>query len=101
MDLPEVMPAKRPDVLTAEFETELVVLVPEQRTAHRLDEGLSLVLDACDGATRSADVVAEIVSGTAQEHAAVCRWLTDGLRQLADLGILNAGAQPEDSHGPT
>jgi hypothetical protein len=40
------MPAKGPDVLTADFETELVVLVPEQRTAHRLDEGLSLLLEA-------------------------------------------------------
>jgi hypothetical protein len=47
--LPELIPAKRPDVLTADFETELVVLVPEQRTAHRLDEGLSLLLDASDG----------------------------------------------------
>ncbi len=100
MRLPEVMPRKRPDVLTAEFETELVVLVPEQRAAHRLDEGLSLVLDACDGTARTADVVTEIVAGTGQDHAAVCGWLRDGLVQLAELGILNADDRAEDSHGP-
>lgn len=100
MRLPEVMPAKRPDVLTADFETELVVLVPERRTAHRLDEGLSLVLDACDGTTATADVVAEIVSGTGQDRGAVCRWLDDGLGQLADLGVLNVGARAEESDEP-
>lgn len=81
------MPAKRADVLTADFEAELVVLVPEQRTAHRLDEGLSLILDACDGTTTVDDFVTEVAEGTGQDRGAVSRWLEDGLRQLAELGV--------------
>ena len=85
--LPELMPAKRPDVLTADFETELVVLVPEQRTAHRLDEGLSLLLDASDGVTPTADVVTEVCAATGQVEADVRRWMEDGLRQLTALDV--------------
>jgi hypothetical protein len=88
--LPELMPAKRPDVLTADFETELVVLVPEQRTAHRLDEGLSLLLDASDGVTPTADVVAEVCAATGQIEADVCSWMEDGLGQLRALDVFVA-----------
>ena len=89
------MPAKRPDVLTADFETELVVLVPEQRTAHRLDEGLSLLLDASDGVTPTADVVAEVCAATGQAEADVRRWVEDGLGQLRALDVFVA----DDHHG--
>jgi hypothetical protein len=99
--LPEVMPAKRPDVLTANFETELVVLVPEQRTAHRLDEGLSLLLDASDGATPTATVVAEVCAATAQGEVEVRRWMEDGLSQLRALDVFVADQQTGDEHGPT
>ena len=90
------MPAKRPDVLTADFETELVVLVPEQRTVHRLDEGLSLLLDASDGVTPTADFVAEVCAATDQVEADVCRWMEDGLRQLRALDVFVAGQRTGD-----
>lgn len=91
MALPDTMPAKRPDVLTAAFDTELVVLVPEEQTAHRLDEGLSLALDSCDGVTPTADVIAEVASVTVQPDDAVARWLEDALDQLRQLGVFAEG----------
>jgi hypothetical protein len=95
------MPAKRPDVLTAEFETELVVLVPEQRTAHQLDEGLSLLLDASDGVTPTADFVAEVCAATGQVEADVRRWMDDGLRQLKELDVFVTDDRAGDQHGLT
>lgn len=95
------MPAKRADVLTADFEAELVVLVPEQRRAHRLDEGLSLILDACDGVTATEQVVTEVAEGTGQGRDAVRRWLADGLHQLAELGVFPRDAGVEDTSGST
>ena len=86
--LPDVMPLKRPDVLTADFETELVVLVPEQRTAHRLDEGLSVVLESCDGVTPTSALVAEVAAGTGEDLGQVEVWLADALMQLAALDVL-------------
>ncbi len=85
--LSPLLPSKRPDVLVADFDTELVVLVPGQRRAHHLDEGLSLVLDACDGHTSSRSVVDEVMTGTGAAQETVETWLLDALRQLAALDL--------------
>ncbi len=86
--LPTVMPRKRSDVMVADFDAELVVLVPDERQAHHLDVGLSLVLDSCDGATPTANVVAEVASGTGEPHDAVESWLADTLATLDRLNVL-------------
>ena len=88
--LPPLMPRRRDEAMVADFDTELVVVVPEARLAHLLDEGLSLVLDSCDGATPTAAVVAEVVEATGEDPAAVERWLADCLRQLIELDIVVA-----------
>lgn len=87
--LPASMPRRRSEALVADFETELVVLVPETRQAHLLDEGLSLVLDSCDGATPTAAVIAEVAAATGEPTDQVERWLADCLDRLADLGVLD------------
>jgi hypothetical protein len=86
----ERLPRKRDDVLVAEFETELVVLVVEQRQAHRLDEGLSLVLSSCDGTTTAADLVAEVSAGTGESAELTAAWLEECLERLRELGVLEA-----------
>jgi hypothetical protein len=86
--LPDRLPAKRPGVLVADFDTELVVLVPDERQAHRLDEGLSLILSSCDGASATERFVTEIADATGDSSKAVEAWLLDGLRQLERLKIL-------------
>ena len=86
--LPKIMPRKRDEAMVADFDTELVVLVPEVRQAHLLDEGLSLVLDSCDGVTPSADVIAEVVEATGETPEAVTAWLRQALDQLDELQML-------------
>ena len=87
-DLPQVMPRKRDEVMVAEFDTELVVLVPGVRMAHHLDTGLSLVLDSCDGETPTATVIAEVAEATADEPEAVSAWLHSALNELKTLDML-------------
>jgi hypothetical protein len=82
------MPRKRAEVMVADFDTELVVLVPEERRTHHLDEGLSLVLDSCDGVTPTADVVDEIAAGTGATTEAVQSWLKQSLETLDELSML-------------
>jgi hypothetical protein len=82
------MPRKRAEVMVAAFDTELVVLVPDERRTHHLDEGLSLVLDSCDGVTPTADVVTEIAAGTGATTEAVESWLKRSLETLDELTML-------------
>lgn len=90
--LPDVLPRRRTDLMTADFETELVVLVPDQRRVHHLDEGLSIVLDSCDGNTRVPDLVQEVAGATGVTPSQVEVWLADSLDRLADLALLDTGA---------
>ena len=82
------MPRKRDDVMVAEFDAELVVLVAGARMAHHLDEGLSLVLDSCDGLTATAAVIEEVADATCDSNEAVEEWLRSALGQLNSLGML-------------
>jgi hypothetical protein len=86
--LPPVMPLRRSEVLVADFDTELVVLVREDRQAHHLDEGLSLVLDSCDGATPTANFVEEVVKATGQSTDQVNGWLINAIDHLIELGVI-------------
>jgi hypothetical protein len=91
------MPRKRDDVMVAEFDAELVVLVPGARMAHHLDAGLSLVLDSCDGTTATSDVIAEVAEATSDTPEAVTTWMCSAIDQLAALEMLEAdsGADPQ------
>lgn len=91
--LPDVMPSKRDDVMVAEFDTELVVLVAGERMAHHLDEGLSLVLDSCDGETSTASVISEVAAATGDSTDAVEEWLNHALGQLESLDMLGQGTE--------
>ena len=88
--LPALMPRKRADVMVADFDTELVVLVPDERQAHHLVVGLSLVLDSCDGVTSTAAVVAEVALGTGTAVDAVESWLAETLVTLDRLNVLES-----------
>lgn len=91
----ELLPKKREDVLVADFETELVVLVPGERRTHRLDVGLSLVLSACDGVTETTALAAEISRGTGDDLGVTMAWIARSLEILAELGVLAEGAVEE------
>ena len=78
--------------MVAEFDTELVVLVPEHRQAHHLDDGLSLVLDSCDGETPTAQIVTEVTNGTGETVRDVERWLAGSIEVLHNLNMLEADA---------
>ncbi len=87
-DVPCVMPARRSDVMVADYDSELVVLVPGTRLTHHLDVGLSLILDACDGVTVSEDLVNEIATATSSKAAVVRARVLDALRQFESLDII-------------
>jgi hypothetical protein len=91
--LPAVMPRKRDDVMVAEFDSEFVVLVPDVRKAHHLDEGLSLVLESCDGLMLTSELVDEVANGADEDPATVAEWLEASIKQLEVLGVFEQRVQ--------
>jgi hypothetical protein len=85
--LPAVMPRKRDDVMVAEFDSEFVVLVPDVRKAHHLDEGLSLVLESSDGLMLTEALIDEVANGADEDPATVRSWLEASIKQLEVLGV--------------
>jgi hypothetical protein len=91
------LPSRREDVLVADFDTELVVLVPGERRAHRLDAGLSLVLSSCDGETTYAELADEVSAGTGESGESTQEWLDHALATLRDLGVFGQDSGSDES----
>ena len=87
------LPAICESVVVADFETELVVLVPERRKAHLLEPAWALLFDSCrrgDDGDRLIDEVAAADGGTPAE---VESWVQRALTEFSRLGIV-ASAEP-------
>jgi len=74
--LPAVMPARRPGIEIADFDTEVVVWDPASQMVHHLDGLAAVVFDACDGVTRTDDLIAEITEATGLERSAAVAEVT-------------------------
>ncbi|MFW2335622.1 hypothetical protein [Ilumatobacter sp.] len=81
------LPALAPDIELADFDTEIVALVPDRRRAVHLDSAHAIVVDSCRRGDDVDAVVDEIVRATGQERTAVETWLEGAVRELARLGI--------------
>lgn len=86
------LPSIAPGIEIAEFDTELVVLVPNDRRAVHLDSGHAIVLDSCRRGHGADRLVADVVEATGDDAEAVREWVDGVLRELARLGILAAGS---------
>ena len=93
MGLPDVLPARHPDVDVAEFETVWVVFDSRVEQVHVLSGAGAMVFDACDGVTRSSVVVDEMVDGGFGSTDEARRVVDGVLQELACLGLLE-GSEP-------
>jgi hypothetical protein len=82
MDLPEVLPARHPDLEVAEFETEFVVFDAANRMVHHLEGVQALVFDACDGMTSAESIGGELAA------AGLGGRFADAFSELVALGLL-------------
>jgi len=83
------LPAIDPSIETAEFEDEMVVLVPARRRAVRLPPGPALVFDSCRRGHRFDELLSEIGDEIAPGDAgSVQTWIESTLVELARQGIV-------------
>lgn len=81
------LPLVRSEVEVADFETELVVLVPSRRRAHLLDPALALVFDSCHRGDDRVDLVAEFKRSPAAPDD-LGGWIDQVLAEFERSGVV-------------
>ena len=81
------LPAIDESVVVADFDTELVVLVPARRKAHLLEPMWALLFDSCRRGDDVDDLVTELAEATDDDPAATLAWVDLALAEFARLGI--------------
>lgn len=94
------LPTLAPDVEIAEFDDELVVLMPGDRRAVHLEAGPALVFDSCRRGHDRASLVEEVSAATGTAPAEATTWVEQTLIELARVGALVPESQGESSALP-
>lgn len=84
------LPAPDPSVAAADFDEELVVLVPSARQAHHLDPAMSLLFDACRNGETMASLVDELATALGASHEEVAAEVRRALEELLECGVLRS-----------
>lgn len=100
------LPDVAADVEFADFETEIVALVPGVRRAVHLEAGHAIVLDSCRRGDTVDRVVDDITRASGQERSTVETWVGETVRELARLGLVVPGGVTDeplrvDEDGPS
>lgn len=85
-----VLPQVAEGLEVADFETELVVLVPQRRMVHLLEPDAALVFDSCRRGDSTEVLVAELAEASGREPADVAAWVDGALAELASKQLLAA-----------
>ena len=81
------LPAIDESVVVADFDTELVVLVPAGRKAHLLEPMWALLFDSCRRGDELDDLVAELAGATGDDPAATLAWVEQALAEFDRLRV--------------
>lgn len=93
--LPDVLPARHPDLEVAEFDTEYVIFDPRCSEVHLIEGVTAIVFDACDGSTPLADLVEEFSDVLGIDASVVRIQVAEALVALASVGALE-GTTPTE-----
>lgn len=93
IELPDVLPARHPEVDVAEFDGVLVTFDARSNQVHMFADVVALVFDACDGITPTATLIGELTRAGFGSEEEVCALVDELLLRLADMGLLE-GTEP-------
>jgi cytochrome P450 len=82
------LPAPHPSVAVADFDDELVVLVPSARQAHHLDPAMSLLFDACRHGETMATLVDDLATALGASQEDVAAEIRRAVQELLECGVL-------------
>jgi PqqD family protein of HPr-rel-A system len=84
------LPAPHPTVAVADFDDELVVLVPSARQAHHLDPAMSVLFDACRRGDTMATLVEELATASGASPEEMAAEVRRALEELLECGLLRS-----------
>lgn len=87
----DALPAVGRSVEIADFETELVVLVPSTRRVHLLEPAVSLLVNSCQLGHSREQFVEEVSGATEQSVEDTRRWCERALEALRAAEIIDPG----------
>ncbi len=93
------LPARRAGLEIAEFDTELVVWDPTSKMVHHLEGIAAIVFDACDGSTRTAELLDEIADATEMSIDTVAEEVTTVWQMFNRRDLLIAPEAPGPAAG--
>ena len=76
------LPSLSPTLQVADFETELVVLVPDRRAVHLLEPDAAVLFDSCRRGHTFDDVVAELSTAADRDPVDVADWVRAALDEF-------------------
>ena len=84
------LPAVAAGVEVADFETELVILVPDRRRAHLLEPMWALLFDSCQKGHTAERFLGDVADDVGWDDASAEAWLTEALATLETSGVVVA-----------
>lgn len=82
------LPAIAPGIEIADFDVEIVALIPDRRRAVHLEAGHAIVLDSCRRGDELDHVASEIARATGLDPADAAVWVDSVVQELARLGVV-------------
>ncbi len=82
------LPDIAPTVVVADFDVELVVLVPERRRAHHLTPMWAVLFDSCRAGHSVERVVDDMSHASGWSEAEVRRWVIEATESFERSGIV-------------
>jgi hypothetical protein len=86
-----VLPEVNQSVAIADFDIELVVLVPERRRAFHLDPMRAVVFDSCRSGHTVSDLVHDLVVATEWSIGDTEEWVRTVLGEFKAANVVDAG----------
>ena len=83
-----ILPAPSSDIVVADFDTELVVLVPNTRRAHHLDPMWAVLFDSCRLGHSRAAIVSDLAAANGWSRRETEDWVERALVELTGSGIV-------------
>lgn len=82
------LPVPSSDIVIADFNTELVVLVPNTRRAHHLEPMWAVLFDSCRLGHSRSEVVSDLAEANGWSRPETEDWVRRALGELAGSGIV-------------
>lgn len=97
----DALPTPSSMLEVAEFDTELVVLVPQDRRTYHLDTAIAVVFDSCRRGDQFGELLDELSRSTGEDRRAVRSWVEQVLEEFTRCGLVPYSSAVRTTSSPS